>query len=175
VQVQFQGEEEATVLQSPFGDDIFSMGNYMTELMDQVTVIAETTINGRISLSQAPREILLGIPGMSEEIVEQILSQRTPQPELDDPTQMHETWLLTSGVVTLEEMKTLMPFVCAGGDVYRSQVVGYYEDGRASARLEVIIDATQLPPRLLLWRDISYLGRGYSLETLGASLIESVE
>jgi hypothetical protein len=146
------------------------MGIYMTELMDNVTVIQGTTINGRISLNQASREILLGVPGMTEEIVEQILGQRTTQPEIEDPTQQHETWLLTTGIVTLEEMKTMMPFVCAGGDTYRAQVVGYYEDGRASARVEVIIDATQLPPRLLLWRDISYLGRGYALETLGASL-----
>ena len=173
VQVKFQGAEAEVVLRSPFQDDVVSMALYMTDLMDNVTVVADTAIPGRISLSQAPPEILLGIPGMTEEILEQILSQRTPEPALDDPGQQHETWLLTSGIVTLEEMRSLMPFVCGGGDVYRTQVVGYFEDGRASARIEIVLDASQLPPRLLLWRDISHLGRGYPLEMLGVSLMEA--
>jgi len=53
--------------------------------------------------------------------------------------------------------------------VYRAQVIGYYDDGRAASRLEVVLDATQQPASVLLWRDISHLGRGYSLETLGAA------
>ncbi len=172
VEVTFQGAEESVVLRSPFLDDLVSMNLYLSELVDNVTVVPDTVIPGRISLSQAPPEILLGIPGMTEEMVEQILSQRTPDPGLDDPGQRHETWLLTSGIVTLDEMRALMPFVCGGGDVYRTQVVGYFEDGRASARVEVVLDATQLPPRVLLWRDISHLGRGYPLEMLGVSLMD---
>ncbi len=57
-------------------------------------------------------------------------------------------------------MKTLMPFVCGGGGVYRAQVVGYYDEGGPSARIEAIIDATNGAPRLLFWRNISHLGRG---------------
>ena len=53
--------------------------------------------------------------------------------------------------------------------VYRAQVIGYYDDGRAASRLEVVLDATQQPARVLLWRDISHLGRGYALETLGVA------
>ena len=172
VEVTFQGAEESVVLRSPFLDDLVSMNLYLSELVDNVTVVPDTVIPGRISLSQAPPEILLGIPGMTEEMVEQILSQRTPDPGLDDPGQRHETWLLNSGIVTVDEMRALMPFVCGGGDVYRTQVVGYFEDGRASARVEVVLDATQLPPRVLLWRDISHLGRGYPLEMLGVSLMD---
>jgi hypothetical protein len=172
VQVTFQGAEEPVVLRSPFLDDMVSMSAYMADLMDNVTVVGDAVIPGRISLSQAPREILMGIPGMTEEIVEQIVSQRTPEPALDDPGQQHETWLLTSGIVTLDEMRAMIPFVCGGGDVYRTQVIGYFEDGRASARVEVVLDGTQLPPRVLLWRDISHLGRGYPLEMLGVSLAE---
>jgi hypothetical protein len=167
VEVQFRGSDKKTILQSPFGEDLVSMGSYMTDLMDQVTIVPDTVIPGRINVNQAPREVLLGIPGMNEEIVDQIINQRSPQPELEAPNQTHETWLVTEGLVTLDEMRTLMPFVCAGGDVYRAQVIGYYDDGRAAARLEVILDATQQPARILLWRDMSHLGRGYALETLG--------
>ena len=167
VQVKFSGAENATILQSPFGEDLVSMGTYMSTLMDLVTIVTDPVIHGRININQAPRDILLGIPGMTEEIAEQIIGQRDPSAA--DPAYGHETRLLTQGLVTLDEMRSLMPFVCAGGDAYRAQVIGYYDDGRAASRLEVVLDATQQPARVLLWRDISHLGRGYALETLGVS------
>ena len=70
-------------------------------------------------------------------------------------------------------MKQLVPFICAGGDVYRAQVVGYYEDGGAASRAEVIFDATGAVPRVVSLRDISHLGRGYPLEMLGVQLINN--
>ena len=169
VQVKFKGAEKATVLQSPFAEDLVSMSTYMSDLVEQVTIVPADVIPGRININQASRDVLAGIPGMTDEIVEQIVGQRTPDPGADAPNMAHETWLLTEGLVTLDEMRTLMPFVCAGGSVYRAQVIGYYDDGRAASRLEVVLDATQQPASVLLWRDISHLGRGYSLETLGAA------
>jgi hypothetical protein len=69
-------------------------------------------------------------------------------------------------------MKALMPFVCGGGDVFRCQIVGYFQGGGPSSRAEVVFDATGAEPRELFWRDISHLGRGYALETLGVDLLE---
>ena len=167
VQVKFKGAQQAVVLKSPFGEDLVSMNSYMSQLMDQVTIVPATVIPGRININQASRDVLAGIPGMTDEIVEQIVGQRNPDPGTDAPNMLHETWLLTEGLVTLDEMRTLMPFVCARGSVYRAQVIGYYDDGKAASRLEVVLDATQQPAGVLLWRDISHLGRGYALETLG--------
>jgi hypothetical protein len=69
-------------------------------------------------------------------------------------------------------MRLLMPLVCGGGNVYRAQVVGYLQNGQASSRAEIIFDATTPLPRILLWRDLSHLGRGYALETLGVDLTQ---
>jgi hypothetical protein len=74
---------------------------------------------------------------------------------------------MDDGIVDLKTMKSLMPYVTCGGSVYRAQVVGYFEEGGAAARLEVVIDATSSPPQILFWRDISHLGRGFSVEMLG--------
>jgi hypothetical protein len=74
---------------------------------------------------------------------------------------------LSEGLITLAEMKTLMPFVCAGGGVFRVQDVGYYDDGGPAARVEAILDATNGAPRVLFWRNLSHLGRGFDPETLG--------
>jgi hypothetical protein len=70
-------------------------------------------------------------------------------------------------------MKMLQPFLTSGGHVYRGQVVGYFQGGEASSRAEVIFDATGPLPRVVFWRDISHLGRGYALETLGVNLVEN--
>jgi hypothetical protein len=75
-------------------------------------------------------------------------------------------------VVTIDEMKAMLPFITSGGDVYRCQIVGYFQGGQAASRAEVVFDATYTLPRILFWRDISHLGRGYALETLGVDYSE---
>jgi hypothetical protein len=99
------------------------------------------------------------------EIVAQRLVEAADQSQA--AAQRHETWLLTSGIVTLDQMKMLSPFVCAAGHAYRAQIVGYYEDGTAASRVEVVFDATGAVPRIVSWKDISHLGRGYPLDLLG--------
>jgi hypothetical protein len=78
---------------------------------------------------------------------------------------------LAEQIVDLTTLKALTPFITAGGDVYRAQIVGYFEDGKRASRVEVIWDAaTDINPRILFWRDLSHLGRGFPLETLGVDL-----
>ena len=100
-----------------------------------------------------------------------IISARGDETLAADPARQHETWLLAEGIVTLDEMRALTPFVTARGDVFRAQVVGYYQGGGPSSRAEVVLDATGAVPRLLFWRDISHLGRGYALEMLGVEML----
>jgi hypothetical protein len=173
VQYTFEGDSQATILDSPFSDQIGAMIVYMPTLMDHVTVNPAGTIPGRINVNQAPRTVLMGIPGMQPEVADLIISRREAEATSENPSRRHETWLLQEGLVTLEEMRTMMPFVTGGGDVYRCQVVGYFQGGQASSRAEVVFDATYTLPRLVFWRDISHLGRGYALETLGVNYTET--
>jgi DNA uptake protein ComE-like DNA-binding protein len=161
----------SVLLKSPFADDPFAMGTYLPTLMDSVTATADPIIPGRVNINQAPWSVLLTIPGMTTDIANAIVSQRdmTGQ-DVNDPNLEHETWLLSRGIVTLDEMRLFMPYMTAGGDVYRAQVVGYFDRGNISARAEVVIDATSVYPRIVFWRDISHLGRGFAPETLGVDL-----
>lgn len=157
----------SVVLESPFPEDPLMMGTYLPMLMDNCTVNQAPVIPGRININQASAPVLMAIPGITEEMVDAILSEREITDESVDENLRHETWLLTRLIVTLDEMKLLQPFITAGGDVYRAQVVGYFDEGAISSRAEVVIDASELMPRILFWRDISHLGRGFGLETLG--------
>jgi hypothetical protein len=74
--------------------------------------------------------------------------------------------------VTLNEMKQMVPFICAGGRVFRAQVVGYFDEDGPSSRVEAVVnvatmEAGLVTPRVVFWRDLTNLGRGYNLATLG--------
>ncbi|MFM2095799.1 MAG: hypothetical protein RIS70_2923 [Planctomycetota bacterium] len=170
VQVTLPGQTQPVIVTSPFNSDPLAMGVYMPALMENCASSGNSTIPGRININQAPRQLLMGIPGIREEVVNEIISRRDTEPDGQNPNRKYETWIMTELIVSKEEMQQLLPFVCAGGDVYRAQIVGYFPDGSASSRAEVIFDATQAVPRILRWRDMSHLGRGYALETLGVGL-----
>jgi hypothetical protein len=172
VQYTFQtgaggGVAQPTTLNSPFTSA--AAATYLSQLMDYTTVNPAATIPGRIAINQAPALILRGIPGMAPEIVDKILTQRQLDALSADPSRKYETWLLAEGVVDLATMKTLMPFICGNGNAYRAQIVGYFQGGQAASRAEVVFDATSPLPRILLWRDLTHLGRGYPLATLGVN------
>ncbi len=145
-------------------------------IMESITTMEGDSFPGRINIMQAPRRILAGIPGMTDEYIDQILKVR--EFELGDPDgvdkyRKYETWLLVDGIVNLPTMRdVLLPFVCTGGAVYRAEIVGYFDDGVATSRAEAVLDTTVPLPRILFWRDKSHLQGGYSIDVLGIDLIE---
>ncbi len=174
VRVQFQGASQPTTLESPFPYDPNTpsmVDAYLPDLLDYVTASPNKLIAGRININQAPRVVLQGIPGMTQEILDQILTQREPDPARRDPAQRYETWILSKGIATLDQMKLLCPFITGGGCIYRAQAVGYYDGEGPSARIEAIIHAGTQPPRVIFWRDMSHLGRGYAREVLGVETL----
>jgi len=150
-------------LQSPFTEG--SMATDLPKLMENTTVSTEETIRGRININQAPRTVLLCIPGVTADIADQIISKRIEDPKYDSQDHRYETWPLTEGIVKLDAMKKLLPFITAGGSVYRAQILGTFAGGGPTARLEVILDAGKLPTKLLFWKDMSRLPNGFPVET----------
>jgi type II secretory pathway component PulK len=164
------GSRQAPVpLLSPFPNDPSAMSTYLPKLQDKTTTTSATAIPGRININQAPQAVLKCIPNLTDDAIQQILSRRTPDPTQADPGRKYGTWLLSEGIVSLATMKQLLPLVTGGGSVYRAQVVGYYEEGRPTARVEAVIDATQRPARVVFWKDLTRLGSGYPLEVLGGA------
>jgi hypothetical protein len=113
---------------------------------------------------------VMAIPGLEPNAAEQILADRDVQVSPERPEQAYETWPLTTGIVDLDQMKQLLPLVTTGGDVYRAQIVGFYDAEGPAARLEVVVDATQTPPTINRRRELRQQGPGYSLDVLGAQL-----
>jgi len=145
-------------------------------MMASLTTYEGDVIPGRVNLLQAPRRVLDCLP-LEPEQVDSIIQGRGDDQELDDPTgadrnRNFETWLMVEGLVSPAEMKVLMPYVCAGGDVYRAEIAGYFADGAGTSRAEVVLDTTEEIPRVLFWRDKSHLREGFSVELMGTQLIQ---
>jgi hypothetical protein len=168
VQVTFPGAPQPTLLQSPFVEDPSAMREYLPLLMDQLTTVSQPVLRGRVHINQAPLPVLLAVPNMTEEAAQRIVELRGSDPSAVAAAHQVPTWPLSEGIVTLQEMKKLLPFLTTRGDVYRAQVVGFFDAAGPFTRVEVVVDATGPVARVLSWREVNHLGRGYSLEVLGA-------
>ena len=162
-------DQDDVILESPLRDDPNQMSDYLPELVDRTTVVADSVIRGRVNINRAPRAVLRAVPGLEPAVADRILTARTTAIASDLRAYRTAIWLLTEGVVDLETMKRLMPYVTGGGDVFRAQVVAWDERSGLSARAEVVIDATVQPPRQIYWKEMSLLGRGFSPTAVNTS------
>ncbi|MCM2371686.1 type II secretion system protein GspK [Aporhodopirellula aestuarii] len=165
--------DNAVVYMSPFISDPTLMAEYLPLLVDQLTTQDVDVLPGRINLNEAPAEILAGISLVDADTMAAILEARNATGAGtgmlgggSSADRTHETWPLTEGIVTLDQMRALLPLVTAGGDVFRAQVIGFDETSGLAARGEAIIDATTLNPRVIAYRDLTHLGRGFELSVL---------
>jgi hypothetical protein len=140
------------------------MSAQLPKLFANCTTSSNSTAAGRININQASRIVLLCIPNMTTDLADQIIAQRTQDPAQASDTDLCPAWPLIKGIVPLATMQQLLPYINTGGNVYRAQVIGSFEKGGGSARVEVVIDATQNPSRIVFWKDISHLQGGFPVE-----------
>jgi hypothetical protein len=134
-------------------------------LLDKVTTQKNTQFVGRINVNTAPLTVLLGLPGISEADAQAIVSAR-PNPssaDSSDPTFQTPGWLITEANLPPSKVKALDRYITTRYQVYRAQVLGYFDAGGPATRLEVVIDTNQGYPQVLYWRDLTELGKGYNL------------
>jgi type II secretory pathway component PulK len=169
-----EGEEgdQMYTYESPWSGEPGSMASYLPELLNVLSVSDDPYIEGRINVNQARRDVLWGVPGLSEETVEAILVARAVDSETgDSTTDLQEQratsgWLVIEGLVELETMRELDPFLTSRGAVFRMQIVGHYDAGGPFTRIEAVIDASGELPKVTFVRDLTELGKGYSYQLL---------
>ena len=169
VQVTFKGDPSATVIDSPFSSTPSAMSGYLPKLLDNTTIVPAPTVPGRININQASPTVLITIPKLDAQTVDRIVNTRTPDPSQLNSDRLYPTWLYAEGLVSLNTMKQIMPYITSSGRVYRAQAVGFFDRPGPACRIEAVIDATSPIPRLLFWRDLSHLGRGFAPTLLGAT------
>ena len=150
---------------SPLNDKS-KLRELLPKLLDKATIMPEAEIPGRVNVNTAPRAVLAALPGLTDADVQSILSQRPSPSATEPPDAIFQTpaWLITEANLSAETLRTLERYITARTQVYRVQVVGYYEGGGPSARVEAVIDTNLGRPRIVYFRDLTELGKGFDLK-----------
>lgn len=153
---------QKSTLSSPWEADAGAIEGLLPQLMDAMSTTPDPFLEGRININQARREVLIGLPGMTPQMVDAIVAAQSIDGSGDLTLRRSTTgWLFVDQLVDIWGMRALDPYITARGDVYRAQIIGFFDGGGPVSRVEVMIDGTQRPPRISQFRDLSNLGRGY--------------
>ena len=143
----------------------------LPKLLDGCTITQQLDLTPRLNINTASTTVLNAIAsafGITDANMQTILSTRpTPTDPGIDPIFKTPAWLLTEANLDLKTIKLLDQFITTRPQVYRFQSVGYAERGGPVSRIEAVVDANQGRPRIVFWRDISELGKGFDIPKAG--------
>lgn len=125
-------------------------------LMDKVTATTVIELSPRVNINTAPREVLMALPGMTDEYADAIVGGR-PSPSTTDQAYLTGTWPVVNNVMPVGVFQQLEPYITGRTMVYRVQSIGYFAEGGPVARVEAVIDTNQGAPRFLYFRDLTDL------------------
>lgn len=160
------GQQQKTVAYPSPLNDPARQRELMPKLWEYCTTSNNMDLTPRININTAPQAVLMGLKdavGMAESSVSDLLGRR-PQPGAS-AEEIYATpmWLLTELQLSVSTLKKMDPYITTRSQVYRMQVVGYFDKGGPTARVEAVVDTNQGRPRILYFRDVSELGKGFDL------------
>jgi hypothetical protein len=159
------GQSQRTItLPSPL-NDAGQVKDLLPKLLDMTTTTQATDLTPRININTAPRVVLAALVGLTDDQVQSILDKRPPITSDSPPDAIFQTpaWLITEASFSPQMMKQLENYITARTQVYRMQVVGYSDGGGTTSRVEAVVDLNQGRPRVVYWRDLADLGKGFNL------------
>ncbi|KLU05742.1 general secretion pathway protein K [Rhodopirellula islandica] len=170
-----QANEKPFSIRSPFSDDFGDRSNYIRSLVDDVTVHPSRVIVGQVDVMEAPRPVLLGIPTITPEIVDQIIERRASQTGSVSPTDTNVSrdtiaWLLIENVVDLPTFIKLQPWITVGGDCYHAQIVAFRDPFTPTFRCTVTLDGSAPHVALRSLRQWDAWGKGFTFDELRGEL-----
>ena len=120
-------------------------------LLDELTTLEQDVIPGRVNVNTCPRELLLGLE-LEEEEVDAILTKRLDA-SVDKST---PAWLLDA--LTLPVFAVVVDRVTTRSSTFTVHAVALLDDRPSFRRVEVLVDRSFVPVRVLAWRDLTPLG-----------------
>jgi type II secretory pathway component PulK len=154
---------QPTIYPSPMSDPS-SIRQLFPTLYDKATTQTNGEIPGRVNVNTAPSAVLSALPGFSDNDVQAILANRPdPSTATQAPDAIFQTpaWLLTEANISANTLRTVDRYITTTAQVYRVQAVGYFDGGGPTVRIEAVIDTNAGRPRIVYWRDLTELGKGF--------------
>jgi type II secretory pathway component PulK len=140
---------------------------YLPLLLDEVSTSQGIDLTPRINVNTAPQAVLIALEAftnLSDSDVQAILDHRPSPLDTDPPDPIYQTpaWLVTEASMSPQKVQTLDRYITARSQVYRVQSLGYFDEGGPTARVEAVIDTNAGRPRVIYYRDLTELGKGFS-------------
>lgn len=124
-----------------------------TIVLDELSVLEAESNVGRINVNTAPREVLLGLPGLEAGDVESILARRLEGgADLTSPA-----WLLRA--IPPPKLQAIADLVTTRAEQFTVHAAVCLDHRPARfMRVEVVIDRGFVPARIVTWKDLTGLG-----------------
>ena len=161
--VQISSATGPIVVQSPMQSSSPEFATLMAGVFDSTTVTPESVVYGRIDLQTATEIVLKTIPGITPELVTQIITQRAT---MDTAEARTVAWLLSRNVMDSQTFRRVFTELTLGGNVFQCDVIVHRAIGGPMLRRNLILDAASTPPRRVYWSDQTDNPLPYSQELL---------
>lgn len=163
------GASAKQTLRNPFSNDLSTVRNYLGRVLDESTTDASPYTTGRVDVSEAPVEVLAGVPGIDLALAQRIVQQRSSRSgaATTDPTDTL-AWLLEGGALDIAKLRTIEPYLTSRNDVYTVQSVGYRDNLSPVYRCTATIDARQLPSQIRNYQVWHPWDRGFTMDQLNS-------
>lgn len=126
----------------------------MKLLEERVTTDFGRTLTGRININTASQPVLQALIGNAG-VASRIVQQRRMVESSERST---TAWLLTQQIVDLPTYRRIYPHITTRGAVHSGEIVVYRQFGGPFLRRRLIIDASSLPARRVVWLDLTAHG-----------------
>jgi len=147
---------------SPLNDPS-QLSQLLPLLLDETTTSQKSELPPRINVNTASAAVLATLPGLTESDVQNIVQNQPNYSSGETPDQAYQTtaWLITIASLSTSKVQALDSYITARSQVYRVQSMGTFDKGGPTARIEAVIDTNGGRPRILSYRDLTDLGRGF--------------
>ncbi|HLJ93245.1 MAG TPA: type II secretion system protein GspK, partial [Gemmataceae bacterium] len=156
---------QPTTYASPLNDP-GSLRQYLPLLLDELTTSKGNELPARVNVNTAPQAVLAALPNLTDADVQAIVDHRPNPSDTDapDPIFLTPAWLITEANFSPQKVQALDRYITARSQVYRVQSLGYFDGGGPTARIEAVIDTNAGRPRVVYWRDLTELRKGFNVQ-----------
>jgi len=163
VLVPAMGTRPIVLVKSPLQSSQADADQLFRQLQDAATIAAVPTVPGRISLQEAPEEVLRCIPGVSAEQAAGLVAQRA---RLQPFERRSLLWPVRAGTLTIDQWRSMLPEITDVGDVFQAELIVFRAVGGPLLRRKLILDAAGDKARRVYWMDLTETNLEFPLSRL---------
>jgi DNA uptake protein ComE-like DNA-binding protein len=127
----------------------------LTPVSDKLAFLTGTTTSapGLINVNTAPREVLMTLPGIQQNDVDTLISER----QREDQTSLASI-MWVANALPMNRAAQIGRYLTNRSFIYSADIVAVSYDGRSFKRVRIVVDATASPAKIIYRQDITASG-----------------